>query len=131
MRQLVFWFCVPCIGIFAGCLFVGMDFVDSKLRIANQSKDSLGILLNIDYPDTSINNTQDFLIYPGDTGGVDLLNSYWDDLFKKTPKVTLYFVDWRLVEENGGKNKVTYPVLKQLILSKRELDSLNWTVHFP
>ena len=51
-----------------------MDFTGNKLKVNNQSDIGLGIIVNLWYPDTSISNTQNYFVYPNDTGSVGLVN---------------------------------------------------------
>ena len=116
---------------FQSCKYIRMDFTGNKLKVNNQSDIELGILVNLSYPDTSIVRTQNYFVYPNDTGSVSLVNRYWDDVFNEREKVTLFFVSWDELKASEGGSKETYRVLKRYLVSKSNLDSLNWIIKYP
>ena len=111
--------------VLTGCEYLSMEVGDGKLKVGNQSNDSLTVLVNLHYPDTSIGNTIPYRVFPKDTTGLGLVNKKWVSVLDTSKKVTVFVAEH--AEGEKGKPKV----LKKYILSKAELDSLNWIVSYP
>ncbi len=116
---------------FISCNYFRMSFTDTKLKVVNHSAIDIGVLINLSYPDTTIENTHAFLIHANDSDRVELLNKYWDNILKENRIITLFFVEWKYIERNQADNKETNPILKKMTLSKEDIDSLNWIISFP
>ena len=117
--------------VFIACILGGcaIDHVDPKLKVANQSRDSLLVLANLDYPDTSVENALPFRVFPRDTMGLGIVNAEWESILDSTGYVTVYVT--RYSEKRKHKRREQYRILKKKVLSKAELDSLNWIVPYP
>ena len=107
--------------LFLFALNCPMDFYDGKLKVQNNSEETISVMINLNYPDTSLENAtgRDF-IYSGEFDTFHLPNDRWKRVFKNHEKVTLFFIN-----ENNLR------VVKKMIVTKSDLDSLDWVIKFP
>ena len=119
-----------CMWILCGITGCVMDPVDSKLKVNNRTSDTLFALANMDYPDTSLPSSPAGIIYPRDTLGIPLGNNTWENVLQKKGYITVYITKYA-DRRRFGERIEKYEVLKKSLLSKAELDSLNWTVPYP
>jgi hypothetical protein len=98
-----------------------MDFYDGKLKVQNNSNETISVMINPNYPDTSLENAtgRDF-IYSGEFGTFHLPNYKWGRIFKRNEKITIF-----LINENSLRKA------RKMILTKSDLDSLDWIIKYP
>ena len=111
--------------------FIGMDYVDRKLKVYNRSDVELGILINFWYPDTSIVKTEYYNISPNDTNTVGILNRRWRGVLERKDTVTVYIVNWDELKTEEFKTEEIDTILKKYFLTESYLDSVNWLIEYP
>ena len=79
--------------LFAGSCCFRMDFTDNSLKVRNDSDIELGVIVNFNWPDTSMAMTAGAdRIAPRGLGTAVVVNRTWDQVFKEVEKITVYYV---------------------------------------
>ena len=106
-----------------GCEHVRMDFFDDKLKVINHSQSDIQVLVNLDYPDTSIEKARyKQEIKANGASTILILNQTWEGVLKDKNKVTIFII-------SEGKNDSES--IEKIVLSKEQLDMMDWIVNYP
>ncbi len=111
-----------------------MDGLYNRLRLANNSDTKVKVLLNLEFPDSSLARARPYrYINPRSIEYIGTL----DDL-RLEPGVTLFVFDHAYYHEQWNE-QVGRPdtyldqarILKKFVLSKPQLDSAGWILSYP
>lgn len=136
MKKYLFLSVFFIILIFAcsSCKEISMEPIYNILKLKNKSFQKIKVLLNVQYPDTMLNKSfPDKYINPQS-------EDYIGNAFKLDKKkgITVFIFDYEYYHSQWNE-KVGTPntfleedkILKKYILTKSELDSLNWILIYP
>ncbi len=91
------------------------DYMGTKLKIRNSYSAEIYVFLNLNYPDTSIENTKGIRPIPRNkTMGVGALNWAWDEIFKEVDKVTVFIVPSYNVDDKANIINLLDPNVKKV-----------------
>ena len=114
------------------CRWFRMDFTDNKLIVVNSADYDVSVLVNFEYPDTSLEMASPNAYIPAnDSGSVVVINQYWEDVLKKIKAISLFFVPRDSLRKYYPNWEGKLKPEKRMTLTKSQLDSINWRVIFP
>ena len=121
---------------FLSCRWFTMDPTDNKLVVLNQADYNIMVLINYEYPDTSFFQSRPAgTVQAKQKRGLPYIGD-WEELLREKKVLTIFFVPTDSINKKIDKEKL--PAIlrklkpeKKLLLSKPQLDSLNWTIKFP
>jgi hypothetical protein len=119
------------VGLMEGCNAFRMTLTDN-IRVENYSDHKLHLLVNFDYPDTSLTiSTPNTYVDPKDHSTLKLVNRKWEDLFEEKEKVTIFFAEWKPEEFYREGRQGEQKIYGKMILTRAKLDSLGGIITFP
>ena len=118
-------------GLCAGCPYLKMTTGDS-ISVINRSSDTIHLLVNDSYPDTSVEGAwYSSFVRPHDQGGLGIVNRTWGNYLAEKGAVTILFATSRPSEFERRRAQGEQIILGTMTLTKAGLDSLGGVIAFP
>lgn len=131
---------LPAIALLAILLWVGCEPVYEVLKLHNNSDQTVHDLINLAYPDTTLHRSiPDRPLKPHSSGY--LMDDQTDLREAVTEGITIFLFDNRYFKSSWNEigDPGAYPdtyleedsLLKKWILTRAELDSIDWELYYP